>query len=1011
MNFLTRLWADTESRLRLIIGAFVWLFTLVIYCQTMAPTFSFWDCSEFITCSYILGIPHPPGTPLYIIIGRLFSLMPFFADISVRVNFLSALTSSLAVLFGYLIAVRLLTLWFNTATDWGTRFLIHAGAVCGAFFMAFGFTVWNNAVEAEVYGMTTFIMMLMIWLSLLYIEQRGTATGQKLMLFVFFLAFVGTGVHMTSFLVLPVVGLLFVIKHPAPSRIWYALAIYMVMEIYLIFVLSARMNELPFYLPMVLAGVCYLFYYFSQEKVTGTMTVPLAGYIIVALPAICIGLGSLGLISAASLAPENSLLATFLWFAKITMGGMLIYAVWLLSKWITLRRTEGSADVTHLVPALFILVSFIMVVLLFAPKGYGTFIAFTIAATIGLAFVIRQYVLWPILFGLIGGATILLGVKEFTYATITMAVLLLILGLVFKQLGWKSGLVILALAGIGFSINGYSYVRSQQDPVINQNDPGSSIEQTVNFIERKQYGSQSMIERMFVRRAEWSSQFGTYRRMGFWGFFQEQFGLSGARFMILFLFGLFGIWELIRKTPMQGLSFMLIALIGSVGLILYMNFADGSRINPMTGADYLEVRDRDYFFTPAFVMFGLAIGMGISLAIGAVLQVMKKLEPTVRYAALTVLSLLFLLPGFALAGNYHECDRSRNYIPWDYGFNLLSSCEPNGIIFTNGDNDTFPLWCLQEVYGVRKDVAVVNLSLANSRWYIHQIQNTMKVNLGMTPERIDQLAPTQLPSGVVLRNYDHAINAVVLNNIKTRPLYFSVTVGNDVRNIMGRPADSMLMLEGMMWRITQPGTEFRANVPFCFEYFKDTTRFRTRGVSDTTIYKDDNTVRMVRNYANGFLIVADSLQKAGQMDSSLQIALLAVEKVPYSTDAISFIGRIYNARADVVSLNALIDTTVYGDKLFLGTLLASAYVKQRATALAERTLYQILAADPNYRPAFDGLINLYTQTSEYTKANALVEGWMQRNPGDQRVGALWRAIQEARRNGQTEEAPAESSGS
>jgi hypothetical protein len=374
---------------------------------------------------------------------------------------------------------------------------------------------------------------------------------------------------------------------------------------------------------------------------------------------------------------------------------------------------------------------------------------------------------------------------------------------------------------------------------------------------------------------------------------------------------------------------------------------------------------------------------------------------------------LFLLPGFALAANYHECDRSRNYIPWDYGFNLLSSCEPNGIIFTNGDNDTFPLWCLQEVYGVRKDVAVINLSLANSRWYIHQIQNTLKVNLGMTPERIDQLAPTQLPSGVILRNYDHAINAVVLNNLKTRPIYFSVTVGSDVRNIFGKPADSMLMMEGMMWRITQPGGPFRANIPFNFEYYKDTTRFRTRGVSDTSIYKDDNTIRMVRNYANGFLVVADSLQKSGQMDSSMQMAMLAAEKVPYSTDAISFIGRIYNVKGDASSLNALIDTTTYGDRPFLGTLLANVYVRKRDLKTTEQILKDILAGNPTYRPAFDGLINLYSQTGDYTRANALVEQWMKLNPNDQRVGALWRAIQDASRGGgQTPtQAPAESSGS
>ena len=85
-------------------------------------------------------------------------------------------------------------------------------------------------------------------------------------------------------------------------------------------------------------------------------------------------------------------------------------------------------------------------------------------------------------------------------------------------------------------------------------------------------------------------------------------------------------------------------------------------------------------------------------------------------------ALLFLVPGIMLSSNYHSHDRSGNYVAWDYSYNILQTCEPNAIIFTNGDNDTFPLWYLQEVEGIRKDVTVANLSLLNTDWYIQQLR-------------------------------------------------------------------------------------------------------------------------------------------------------------------------------------------------------------------------------------------------------------------------------------------------
>ena len=139
------------DRVNAIIAVFVFLFTLVIYRLTVAPTLSFWDCGEFIASAYILGIPHPPGSPVFIVLGRLFSMIPLAADICYRINLLSVVASSFTASFGYLVVVRMVRLWYMPGEFNGWKRVIGSvGGIIGSLFMAFSMTNWSNSVETEV---------------------------------------------------------------------------------------------------------------------------------------------------------------------------------------------------------------------------------------------------------------------------------------------------------------------------------------------------------------------------------------------------------------------------------------------------------------------------------------------------------------------------------------------------------------------------------------------------------------------------------------------------------------------------------------------------------------------------------------------------------------------------------------------------------------------------------------------------------------------------------------------
>ncbi len=223
----------------------VFAFSLLIYFLTQARSLSFWDCGEYITSSSILGVPHPPGNPFYIILGRFFTIFDFGLPHAQVVAFISALMSALAVMLIYLITVQLISMFEKK--PW----LIVFAGIAASVYTAFSYTFWNNAVEAEVYAGLALILNLVIWLTLLWVEKHRNMSHQNILMLIIYVFFLGFSIHQTSLQLAP--ALLFIVFYPQISKsfrtssFWVRTVVYIVllMVVYAIFNGIAEKVQFP----------------------------------------------------------------------------------------------------------------------------------------------------------------------------------------------------------------------------------------------------------------------------------------------------------------------------------------------------------------------------------------------------------------------------------------------------------------------------------------------------------------------------------------------------------------------------------------------------------------------------------------------------------------------------------------------------------------------------------------------------------------------------------------------
>jgi hypothetical protein len=578
--------------------------------------------------------------------------------------------------------------------------------------------------------------------------------------------------------------------------------------------------------------------------------------------------------------------------------------------------------------------------------------------------------------------------------------------------GWWTLLILL-----GFSVQVFLLIRSQQMPMINEGSP-TTISSWLEYLSRKQYGPSNPFE----RRAElwYQIQHMYLRYVGQQWHLIERIGqLDLASFWVkavnaipYFLFFM-GAWWNYRRDRTTFWFFLVTHVIMGPGLIFYLNFTDH------------EVREREYFFTNSYHFMAVWMGMGAGASFHALAKALgprtdrapkraaggngdrvdaAELEPLPRAAssrlwlgaAGAAILAVGLLP---MRTGWYTHDRSGFYIAHDYAYNMLAPLEPGAVVFTNGDNDTFPLWYIQEVEGVRKDVRVVNLSLLNTPWYIRQLRDLEpKVPLSYTDAQLAVLAPYQdEKTGEVVWVKDLATADIIKTNAWRRPIYLAVTVPDQ----MG--LEKRLTLEGLVFRVNPVESGRAVDVDKTLKNLYSVFQYRglldKNRAYDTSVYKDENAYRLVQNYAAAHVQVAYQLQLLHRNQEAIRVLEDGVKVSPDFPGLLEYLGRLYEDSGNMLEAEKLYRRgvsrfpTAPEFHYHLGVICYQ-------TGRVEEGIAELRRAAELNQQYFDWFSALFTalwETGRHAEAVDVLRTWMRAHPEDRDGAAALRLYEDSLR--------------
>ncbi|NOT35164.1 MAG: DUF2723 domain-containing protein [Candidatus Eisenbacteria bacterium] len=579
--------------------------------------------------------------------------------------------------------------------------------------------------------------------------------------------------------------------------------------------------------------------------------------------------------------------------------------------------------------------------------------------------------------------TVALGDSEFTPGTAFLALASVVVPLVLLARRHHEGRILalaLFLMVAGYSTHLYLPIRAAQHPAINEGDP-SNWSRLKDQLERKQYGQTSM----FVRRGKVVE---TQLNKEFWRYFSRQWPLfPGDRLWTVILplgLGIMGlVWQSRRdRTGFASTGTMF--LFSTAGMILFLNFSDS------------EVRDRDYFFTTGYHWYALWIGMGSAWLMAWVRDSFEA-EGAQRVGLAACGAILLAQPVLLARNLWFTHDRSHNFVAHDYAYNMLATLAPNSFIYTNGDNDTFPLWYIQQVEGFRKDVRIVNMSLLNTDWYIFQLRDEEpKVPITLDDATVRLLGPGAvqdengniLMTNKIMIGHIHEANRAADGGWKKQP-YFAVTVPEH------GGLDKYFTLEGLVYRVNPDTLGPRADEAkmrqALYETFKYRGLFTADGRWDSTVYKDENASTLTRNYAAAHLELAQLAQQRGDHAESVA-ELERVERMfPDIVEVMIPLGRFYLDGGDTLRATRLFERMAVRHPMLpdahyylgVGRMLQG----DLRGALAE--FNRAIDLDRGYFYAYLGAYSMLWESGQTEPALQYLQRWLAIRPDDEQVRALY----------------------
>ena len=667
-----------------ILGWIAFLIALITYTLTLEPTVSYWDCGEYISTSVKLEVGHPPGAPLFQMLGAFFAM--FTSDISQiakMVNFMSALASAFTILFLFWTITALakkVVLKTSKELTTGSSIAILGSGLVGALAYTFSDSFWFSAVEAEVYAMSSFLMALLFWLGLHWEAEMDKPRGNKWLLLISFIVGLSFGVHILSLLVIPPIVFIYIYKkYPNLNTKQFILS-----NIISILVLAFVFKFLfPFTLRFF--SVSELFF-----------------------------VNNIGL-------PFNS---------GSIIAGIVLVALFYFGLKYTRKKNKFTINLL-LLSVLFIMIGFSSWLMLPIRANANTTINENNPSSARelLAYYNREQY---------GDANVFYG----SYYSET--------GERDKANPFRDSKPKYEKdekAGKYIIVNNYkgelpNYTNKHKGIIPRMVDPTPSVVQNykaIAGIPQKSKRRPTFGENLsFMIQFQFGYMYGRYFMWNFVGRQDDIQGnldnhgnwLSGINFIDTIRLGSQkNLPSDIKNNKGRNVYFFLPLILGLIGLlyhikndknnfyVLLLFFAfTGLAIIFYTNPKPFEPRERDYAVVGSFYVFAIWIGFGVL----ALYEKFKdKFKPKPLAIAISVISLL-AVPTIMAKENWDDHDRSGKFSTFNNAKAYLDSCQENAIMFTIGDNDTFPLWYMQEVENYRTDIKLINTSLFAKDWYIDQ---------------------------------------------------------------------------------------------------------------------------------------------------------------------------------------------------------------------------------------------------------------------------------------------------